>query len=78
MNGNTIGVRTEWTCAACGETERVHQVTLARAPVLDLPRGWRLENGRTYCAEHLPARVFRSVPRMDGHGQRLVLVNAGD
>jgi len=54
---SVIGIRSEWRCAACAHMERVYQVASTSAPVLDLPRGWSIHGGRTYCGVHIIARL---------------------
>lgn len=52
-----IGVRAEFRCAACGDMQRVHQTVSALDPVFNLPPGWVLREGRTFCEEHVPVRI---------------------
>lgn len=54
MNGSTIGIRSEWRCTRCGETERVYEVIPASALMLALPPGWSAHDGLIYCPQHAP------------------------
>lgn len=54
LMSSSVGIRSEWRCAACRMIERMHQVLTVREPALNLPPGWRVFDGRTYCPEHIP------------------------
>ncbi len=54
-----IGVRVNWTCAECPNTDTTHQIATFESPnsahvYADLtpPRGWTVKGDRAYCPEH--------------------------
>jgi hypothetical protein len=59
----TIGIRAHWTCAECSLTATTQHIErIFSSPrreskagiVLDLPQGWTVRDGASYCPDHTP------------------------
>jgi hypothetical protein len=55
-----VGIRSTWTCAACGGKAVVCQFIRVGSPNVefDLPPRWSAVDKATYCGAHLPDAAF--------------------